>query len=77
VKRIQSLPADTIKQREKYEKITQHISKNGRVNLGIKGTDSIFAKIDLDKRLGYSFHSFSLESSKIGVFDGSVWFRKP
>ncbi|HPV62967.1 MAG TPA: sialate O-acetylesterase, partial [Fervidobacterium sp.] len=78
VKRIQSLPADTIKQREKYEKDNAaYIKKMGELDLGIKGTDSIFAKIDLDESDWDTLSIPSLwESSKIGVFDGSVWFRK-
>ncbi|MFA6883633.1 MAG: sialate O-acetylesterase [Paludibacteraceae bacterium] len=78
VNRVKALPKDTLEQREKYETDNkEYIREMGKLDLGIKGIDSIFTHIKLDTRDWDTISLPSLwESTVIDLFDGSVWFRK-
>lgn len=78
VQKLQSMPTDLETQQKIYEKDKFDLNiERSRKDPGIMGSDTLFIKTLLRETDWDTIHLPDFwENSRLGVFDGSVWFRK-
>jgi hypothetical protein len=78
IQKLQSMPTDLETQQKIYERDKFDLNiERSRKDPGIMGSDTLFIKTLLRETDWDTIHLPDFwENSRLGVFDGSVWFRK-
>lgn len=78
VEKVESLPDSEKEQQKIYEKDNKLMHEEmAAADPGIQGKDTVFAAVEFDDSAWMPIDLPALwENSGLGVFDGSVWFRK-